>query len=182
MPRTGTRMPCKDNAVIARLKSGKGNVAGLEMLVAVDGRALVPVAVTGLDFYAKGDSSRSVSVRVVPIGGHGHLWVAPGELLDNKPESIALHNRKCDANDRFRKVSNSNSDRQRRTELLNIRGEMTEAQKKEFAQLLADRLGDKAAADPVAAINKMTGEYEFKRVAELAVRLRYELDEDPNDY
>jgi hypothetical protein len=148
----------------------------------VDGRALVPVVVTGLDFYAKGDSSRSVSVRIEPVGGHGHLWVAPGELIDNTPTAIALHNRKCEANDRYRKVANSRSDRERRTELLNIRGEMTADQKKEFASGLADRLGDRATADSVAAINKMTGEYEFNRTAELAVRLLYGLDDDPQDY
>jgi hypothetical protein len=182
MPRSRSKSPCKDNAVIARLKSGKGNVSGLKMLVAVDDVALVPVEVTGLDFYARADSGRSVSVRVAPIGGHGHIWVAPGELIDNTPEAIAFHDRKCEAHERYRKVANSRSDKQRRTELLNIRGEMSEDQKKQFAVLLADRIGDKASADPVAAINRMNGEYEFKRVAELAVRLRYELDEEPEDY
>jgi hypothetical protein len=182
MPRSSSRTPCKDNAVIARLKSGKGNVAGLKMLVAVDGLALFPVTVTGLDFYARQDHGRSVSVRVEPVGGHGHIWVAPGELLDDTPTAIALHDRKCEANDRYRMVASSNSDRQRRTELLNIRGEMTAKQKEEFAVLLADRLGDKATADPVAAINRMCGDYEFRRVAELAVRLRYGLDEESGDY
>lgn len=181
MPRSGAKSPSRDNAVIARLKAGKGNVSGLLMYVAVDDRALVPVEVTGLDFYARGDSSRSVSVRVVPVGGHGHIWVAPTDLIDNTPAAIAYHNKKCEAHDRYRKVANSRSDRERRTELLNIRGEMNEQQKREFAALLADRIGDKASVDPVAAINRMTGEYEFKRVAELAVRLRYELDQDPED-
>lgn len=182
MPRSGSKTSCRDNAVIARLKSGKGNVAGLKMLVAVDGQALVPVVVTGLDFYARGDSSRSVSVRVEPVGGHGHLWVAPGDVLDDTPQSVSLHNRRCEADDRYRLVANSRSDRERRTELLNIRAEMTEAKKKEFAAALADRLGDKATANPVAAINRMSGEYEFKRVAKLAVKLRYDIDSEPSDW
>lgn len=182
MARVHTSQPCKDNAVVRRLKSGKGNVAGIKMLVAVDGHALVPVTVTGLDFYASQDRGRSVSVRVEPMGGHGHLWVAPGDLIDDTPEGVELHKRKCAAYERTRTVYNSRSDRERRTELLNIRDEMTEKQKKEFAAALASRLGDKASVDPVAWINKMSGEYEFKRVAELAARIRYDLDEDPDGY
>lgn len=182
MPRVSAKLPNRDNSVIARLKSGKGNVSGLKMLVAVDGIALVPVEVTGLDFYARGDSSRSVSVRVNPIGGHGHIWVAPGELIDNNKESIALHNKKCEAYDRVRKMTNSRSDRERRSEILNIRSEMTEAQKKEFATRIADRIGDKASGDPVAAINKMCGEYECRRVAELAVCIRYGIESEDSDY
>lgn len=179
MPRSGSSTPSKDNAVIARLKSGKGNISGLKMLVVVDDRALVPVVVTGLDFYASGDRGRSVSVRVEPVGGHGHIWVSPSDLIDDTPAAIATQNRRCEAHERVRKVYNSKSDRQRRTELLNIRGEMTKQQKEEFAAKLADRLGDRATGDPVAAINKMTGEYEFRHVAELAVTIRYNLDVEP---
>ena len=103
-------------------------------------------------------------------------------LLDDTPAGRALHKTRCEAHDRYRRVANSNSDRTRRTELLNIRGEMTEPQKKEFATLLADRVGDKAATDPVKAINGMSGEWEFKRVAELAVKVRYGLGQEPEDY
>lgn len=181
MPRTGSSRPNRDNAVIARLKNGKGNVAGLKMLVAVDDRALVPVTVTGLDFYAHGDRGRSVSVRVEPIGGHGHTWVAPSDLIDDTPAAVATHKRKCEAYERVRKIANSRSDKERRTELLNIRDEMNEKQKKDFANLLASRIGDKSTADPVAAINKMSGEYEFRRVAELAARVRYSLNGEMDD-
>jgi hypothetical protein len=182
MPRSNIRSVCRDNAVIRHLKKGSGKIAGLKMLVAVDGRALFPVVVTGLDFYARHDSNGGVSVRVRPAaGGHGHIWVAPGELLDDTPQAVAMHELKCEAHDRVRSVVNSRSDKERRSALLTIRSEMTDAQKKDFASRIADRLGDKATADPVAAINRMSGEYEFRRVAEVAVTIRYKLDEMPDD-
>ncbi len=169
--------PCRDNAVIQRLKNGKGNVAGIKMLVAVDGLALVPVEVAGLDFYSR-HCSNGVSVKITPIGGHGHIWVAPGDLIDNTAKAIAYHQKKCTAHDRVRKIRDSRSDRERRTQLLNIRSEMTAEQKKRFDDSLADRLGDKASKDAVAAINRMSGEYEFNRIAEYAVVMLYDLDGD----
>lgn len=175
--RVNAGSPCRDNAVIQRLKSGKGNVAGIKMLVAVDGLALVPVEVAGLDFYGK-HCHNGVSVKVTPIGGHGHVWVTPGDLIDNTERAIAYHQKKCTAHDRVRRIRDSRSDRERRTQLLSIRSEMTAEQKKQFDASLADRIGDKASKDAVAAINRMSGEYEFNRMAEFAVTVRYELDSD----
>ncbi len=180
MPKIKAKWNEKENEVIRRLKAGNGKISGLQMLAAVDDLAMIPVEVVGIDYFStKSGYQSGISVHVKPVGGHGSLWIAPGELIDNKPEAIDLFERKCKASAASRAVTGANSDRVRRGLILDIREKMSPKQKAEFAEKLPDRAGEAAKEDVVKAINKMNGEWELRRVGELAAKILYSVDEAP---
>lgn len=182
MPKTNARWKAKDNEIIRRLKAGNGKVAGLKMIAAVDDVALMPVEVIGIDYFSGSEyhgRSLGISIHVKPIGGHGSIWIAPGELIDNTPDAIDLFDRKGKAAAAFRAVCNARSDRERRSLVLDMREKMNAEQRKVFAERLPDRIGESVKEDVVKAINKLSGEYEFKRIGELAAQILFDVFESP---
>ncbi len=150
------------NEVTRRLEAGNGKIKGLKLFASVDDRVLIPVEVVGINFFGHTSYTNGVHVTVKPEGGHGTLVVNPLNLIDNTPAAIDLYERKTKASDMVATFKRFDNDRKRRAAVIELRGTLTEKQKKEFDATAEDEFGKDT--DMVKAINKASGEYQLCRI------------------
>ena len=163
------------NALVRMFECGKAkNFAGMQLLLPVDSRALVPVEVVGIDFG--GYASDGIAVLVKPVGGHGSLSVSATSMIDDTEAARKLYTAKAAAAEYLRKATPRDS-AGTKTWQNAIRLErqcMTDAQREAF-----DGLAFKWFAKDVAMVDglKNIDGYRAKEIFVDAVAIRFSANE-----
>jgi hypothetical protein len=131
MPRVRSNAK-SSNALVKKLESGNGSVKNMQLLLPVEGEALIPVVVVGIAFHTY--TGNGVAVLVKPVGGYGALSVGATELLDDTPDARRLYTALSEAAEyrRNHTPKDSSSDKVWREAIVRERAAMTDKQRKLF--------------------------------------------------